>query len=93
MNPSNLFLAFILLLCGIVSAQTIKDEVKTTIEWEVNGQYRYFYDAPQFENQLKDYPSIGIQPTYSFVWDNGYQNFIASAYFNRGATQRISQGG
>lgn len=83
MNPSNLFLAFILLLCGIVSAQTIKDEVKTTIEWEVNGQYRYFYDAPQFENQLKDYPSIGIQPTYSFVWDNGYQNFIASAYFNR----------
>ena len=83
MNPSNLFLAFILLLCGIVSAQTKKDEVKTTIEWEVNGQYRYFYDAPQFENQLKDYPSIGIQPTYSFVWDNGYQNFIASAYFNK----------
>jgi hypothetical protein len=83
MNPSNLFLAFILLLCGIVSAQTIKDEVKTTIEWEVNGQYRYFYDAPQFENQLKDYPSIGIQPTYSFVWDNGYQNFIASAYLNK----------
>lgn len=90
MNPSNLFLAFILLLCGIVSAQTKKDEVKTTIEWEVNGQYRYFYDAPQFENQLKDYPSIGIQPTYSFVWDNGYQNFIASAYFNRDRDENTS---
>lgn len=83
MNPSNLFLAFNLLLCAILSAQTKKNEVKTTIEWIVNGQYRYFYDAPQFENQLKDYPSIGIQPTYSFVWDNGYQNFIASAYFNK----------
>lgn len=82
MKSSNFFLAFIFLFSVIVMAQTEKDEVKTTIEWEFNAQYRHFYDAPQFDNQLKDYPSIGIQPKYSFGWDNGYQNFIASAYFS-----------
>ena len=83
MKQSYSLLFLILFLSHWVAGQTKEEEeLETSLEWELNGQYRYFYDTPQFENQLYDYPSIGIQPTYSFIWDNGYQNFIASAYFN-----------
>ena len=58
------------------------DKVNTDLEWEINGQYRYFYESPKYMNQLSDFPSFGVQPTYSFRWNDGYENFIASAYFN-----------
>ena len=82
MTHSHLFLFFAFLLSLWVVGQTGKEEVNSSLEWEVNGQYRYFYDAPQFDNQLYNYPSIGIKPTYTAIWEDGYQNFIASAYFN-----------
>ena len=82
MTHSHLFLFFVFLLSLWVVGQTGKEEVNSSLEWEVNGQYRYFYDAPQFDNQLYNSPSIGIKPTYTAIWEDGYQNFIASAYFN-----------
>ena len=82
MKQTHLFLFFSLIFLHGLTGQMEKKEVISSIEWEVNGQYRYFYEAPQFDKQLYDYPSIGIQPTYTVIWDVGYQSFIASAYFN-----------
>lgn len=65
MKQSYSLLFLILFLSHWVAGQTKEEEeLETSLEWELNGQYRYFYDTPQFENQLYDYPSIGIQPTY-----------------------------
>ncbi|MAV79949.1 MAG: hypothetical protein CBD31_04350 [Flavobacteriaceae bacterium TMED171] len=82
MKQTHLFLFFSLIFFHGLTGQMDKKEVISSIEWEVNGQYRYFYEAPQFDKQLYDYPSVGIQPTYTVKWDVGYQIFIASAYFN-----------
>ncbi len=82
MKQTHLFLFFSIIFLHGLNGQMEKKEVNTSVEWEVNGQYRYFYEAPQFDKQLYDYPSIGIQPTYTVIWDVGYQSFIASAYFN-----------
>ena len=82
MKQTHLFLFFSLIFLHGLTGQMEKKEVISSIEWEVNGQYRYFYEAPQFDKQLYDYPSVGIQPTYTVKWDDDYQSFITSAYFN-----------
>lgn len=80
MNHPQLSIFLILLSSFFLYSQ--EDTVYTSTEWELSSESRYFYDAPQFEKQLNYYPSFGIQPTYKFRWNDGYENFILSAYFN-----------
>ena len=80
MNKSSLIIAFIFLNGIFLFAQ--EDIIEISKEWELSRESRYFFDTPQFENQLNYYPSFGIQPTYKFKWNEGYENFIFSIYFN-----------
>lgn len=55
----------------------VKDpETKATHDFgiEIAGEYRYFYDGPQFADQLDQYPSLAFIPEYSVEWDSGYES-------------------
>ena len=80
MNKSSLIVVFIFLNGIFLFAQ--EDIIDISKEWELTRESRYFFDTPQFENQLNYYPSFSFQPTYKFKWNEGYENFIFSIYFN-----------
>ena len=80
MNKSSLTITFIFFYVNFLLAQG--EVIDISKEWELSRESRYFFDTPQFENQLNYYPSFGIQPTYKFKWNEGYENFIFSIYFN-----------
>lgn len=43
------------------------------LRFELEAEYRYFYDEPQFTDQLKSYPAASFRPEYSISWNKGYE--------------------
>lgn len=42
---------------------------------ELNGQYRYFFESPQFEQQEDHFISLAIEPSYFVEWQDGKHLF------------------
>ena len=53
-------------------SQEESDANSIDFQLELTGEYRYFYDAPQFNQQLDHYPSISATPELSYDWNDGY---------------------
>ncbi len=51
-----------------------KSNLTHEFELELEAEYRYFWDDPQFSEQLDHYPSIAIRPDYSLEWNKGYES-------------------
>jgi len=63
---------FVLLLYQSNSiAQEIKEKPVQEFELEIEGEYRYFYDDPQFENQESHSHSLAFTPEYSITSKDG----------------------
>lgn len=82
MSQLNILRCLVLLSLYCVHAQQNDNNVKTSWEWELEGQYRYFYDSPQFEHQINDYPSLSVEPTFRMSWNDGYEKINATVFLN-----------
>lgn len=51
-----------------------KSDLTHEFELELEAEYRYFWDDPQFSEQLDHYPSIAVRPDYSIEWNKGYES-------------------
>ncbi len=49
-------------------------KVDHDLEFEIEGEYRFFYDDAQFNGQKDHYPSIAFRPEYSLDWNKGYES-------------------
>ena len=78
------FLSFFTLIFSfaLLNAQQKEKKKKYSqdFELEVNAEYRYFYDSPQFTGQESNFPSISLQPSYSLSWQKGYQKLVVSPF-------------
>lgn len=77
------FIVLILPLSHLVG-QEKKTKKPLTHEFslDLNGEYRYFFESPQFAGQKSHFPSLAITPEYSVRWDNGFQRINAMAFLN-----------
>jgi hypothetical protein len=50
-------------------------------EFELEAEYSYFFEDPQFEDQLDHYPSMSFQLEYSADWNKGYESINTIAFF------------
>ncbi len=64
-----------------INAQTKEKKVNHDFELEVEGEYRYFYDEPQFQNQKSHFPSIAITPKYTIDWNKGSESINFTGFF------------
>lgn len=51
-----------------------KPKINHDLEFELEGEYRYFYNDAQFSGQENQYPSIAFRPEYSAMWNQGYES-------------------
>lgn len=77
-----LFLLVLLLSQDFVKAQE-KEEEKVFHDFglEIAGEYRYFFDAPLFEGQKSNFPSIAFTPEYTLDWNAGYESINFTGFF------------
>ncbi len=69
---------------GIVTTsaqQSKKDIPNQEFELELETEYRYFFENPQFSGQLDHYPSIAFRPDYSIEWNKGYESINFTGFF------------
>ncbi len=94
MNKTNIFYILLLFVSAFVprlcSAQASEqsDTLKTInqdLQFELEAEYRYFYDDAQFNRQENHYPSVAFRPEYSIDWNKGYEsiNFKGFARLDR----------
>ena len=78
------FKVIILVLChylGLPLAAQEKSDVDQTFELELETEYRYFYDRPQYTGQQNHFPSLAIRPKYGVEWENGHKRIAAEGFF------------
>ncbi|WP_148639405.1 hypothetical protein [Aquimarina longa] len=71
------FIYYIVLLCSTTIMYGQNDDSKKIqheFELELEGEYRYFYDAPLFKGQEDHFPSLAIRPEYKATWNKGYES-------------------
>ena len=61
--------------------QDIKEKPIHEFELEIEGEYRYFYDNPQFEGQEDHFPSVAFTPEYSLEWNDGYESINFKGFY------------
>ncbi len=76
-------LLFSLTLLFAIDASFAQDGKKTNQEFEleVQSEYRYFTDSPQFQGQKDHFPSIAVIPEYSIDWNKGYESINFTGFF------------
>lgn len=74
MKNRHLILIGFLSFFAFAKAQTEPQKAVQEFELEIETEYRYFYDNPQFTEQKDHYPSIAIRPEYSIEWNKGYES-------------------
>ncbi|TXN37027.1 hypothetical protein FVB32_01700 [Flagellimonas hymeniacidonis] len=76
--------AIVVFFMGIVTAsaqQSKKNIPNQEFELELETEYRYFFENPQFSGQLDHYPSIAFRPDYSIEWNKGYESINFTGFF------------
>lgn len=58
-----------------------KVEPDQTFELELETEFRYFYDSPQFTAQESQFPSFALRPKYDIAWNNGHKRISAEGFF------------
>lgn len=84
MNFKALFFTSVFLLTIVThsNAQSEKNNKPNhDFELELEGEYRYFYDDPQFGDQESHFPSLAIRPAYSLDWNKGYESINFKGFF------------
>ncbi|MEO0337769.1 MAG: hypothetical protein AAF242_01010 [Bacteroidota bacterium] len=74
MKPFLIGVFCFLILCGTLGAQDSDQNVILEYDLEIEGEYRFFLEEGQFEQQLQHFPSFALKPAFSLSWKNGYEN-------------------
>ena len=72
---------FILLWLASSAYSQDSNRVSHDYEIKVEGEYRYFYQDPQFPEQKDHFPSISIEPAYTMEWKDGYERIDFTGFF------------
>lgn len=84
MQKNNVFkiaIVLLFLVSRIGFTQTEEKKVSHDFSLELEGEYRYFYDSPQFEGQENHFPSLAITPEYTLEWNDGYESINFTGFF------------
>ena len=85
MKLEKLYFLSILFVFGFqqtnLLAQDIKEKPIQEFALEIEGEYRYFYNDPQFESQESNFPSMAFTPEYSIEWNNGYESINFKGFY------------
>lgn len=71
------------LLCTVYGLAQNDDSEKVNhdFEFELEGEYRYFFDEARFDGQADHYPSLAFRPEYSADWNKGYESINFKGFF------------
>ncbi|RNC86701.1 MAG: hypothetical protein ED556_04585 [Winogradskyella sp.] len=78
---TQLFSLVIVFALNTVIAQEDSKSTTQDFELEVQSEYRYFTDSPQFQGQKDHFPSIAIIPEYNIEWNKGYESINFTGFF------------
>ncbi|MEO1030566.1 MAG: hypothetical protein AAFX55_04135 [Bacteroidota bacterium] len=71
----------LLLSSGYTLAQERSSAASHEFELEVQSEYRYFTDDPQFDGQKDHFLSIAVIPEYNIEWNKGYESINFTGFF------------
>ncbi|GAA0873364.1 hypothetical protein GCM10009117_25110 [Gangjinia marincola] len=86
MNKTKTFYILLLIVSALAKAQSDTSKtINQDLQFELEAEYRYFFDEAQFSGQENHYPSIALRPEYSIDWNKGYEsiNFKGFARLDR----------
>tara|TARA_R110001583_G_scaffold160872_1_gene312741 strand:- start:9072 stop:10295 length:1224 start_codon:yes stop_codon:yes gene_type:complete len=65
----------------ILFSQEEEKKIYHDFQLELEAEYRYFFDAPNFLNQENQFPSLAIKPEYSIEWNKGRELISFTGFF------------
>ncbi|MCF6346778.1 MAG: hypothetical protein L3J20_00560 [Flavobacteriaceae bacterium] len=76
-----LFISVTLFAISSIAQEETKNKATHDFELELEGEYRYFFKAPSFNNQKDHFPSIAVRPEYNVAWNDGYESITVKGFF------------
>ena len=82
MMPKNIFLYIIVVLFTFTlkAQEAENNSITQDFEIELEAEYRFFPEDPQFSGQKDNFPSLSVLPEYSIEWNKGYESINAAAF-------------
>jgi hypothetical protein len=79
----NIKYIIILFLSVIGYSQNNSSESTTyhNFELDLEFEYRYFYNSPNFYGQKSNYPSLAFYPNYNLEWNKGYETINFEGFY------------